>query len=157
MGTAIGATIDYLFAQLPAPCVAAQPDCVVVDGVSRGPVSRTMLWIGKSQPDDVQAASGPRVFPVLGVRQVQESFTIPCFIDVMRDGVYQTAARSAAISLYDVVCHLLVTDPGLGGTLSGGWYAQIKQAVLRQPEVVTQASVRAVVTFEIEATNRYQP
>jgi hypothetical protein len=66
-------------------------------------------------------------------------------------------ARDAAVALFDVVAHLVGTDPTLGGLLTNGWYVLVPSAELVQPEPPHTGGARAVFLFSIDIRNRYQP
>ena len=157
MGTVVGQAIDYLVAQLPALAVAAQPDAMVIDGITRDELSTSMIWIGRAQPEDLRAALGTRSIPTLGRRRVDETWSVDGFTDCRREGTTQKAARDAALSLFDAVAHLVGTDPSMGGLLTDAWYVTVPSAELVQPESAITGECRAVVLFSLDIRNRYQP
>ena len=130
---------------------------MVIDCLTNDEVSSSMIWIGRMQPEDLMAATGNRNIPVLGRRSVDETWQVYGFTDCRRDGTAQKVARDAALSLWDVVAHLVGTDPTLGGLLTNGWFVEIPTAELIQPDPPATGSSRAVVKFSISIRNRYNP
>ena len=155
MGTVVGAVIDYLVTQLPAPAAAVNPGAIIVDGNTNDEIGPAMIYIGRAQPEDLQAGTNTRIIPVLGTRRVQERISVPCFVDCLADGTAQKTSRDLALALYDVVCHLVANDPGLSGVLSSPYYAQVTNVQLIQPDPPTTAQSRAVLLFDVTAENRY--
>lgn len=154
MGTAIGAAMDYLVTTLPSLVTAAVPGALVVDAVTADSLGDTMLYVGRSDPMLPRGVTGTRAFPTFGTRNIDERFMIGCLIDVYRDGTVMKTARDAALSIYDVVCHLMVTDPSMGGTLKST-FGEITDVILYQMEDAGTARRRVALPFTITATNRY--
>jgi len=157
MGTVVGQVIDYLVAQLAAPAKAAVPDAMVIDANTNDDLSSSMIWIGRNAPQDLQAGNAARGFPVLGRRSIDEDWTIPGFIDCHREGTDQKAARDPALALWDVVCHLASTDPTLGNIITSGYYVELPNAELFQPDPPQTAAARALVLFSVRFRSRYIP
>jgi hypothetical protein len=159
MGTAIGAVIDYLLAQLQPLVVAVVPDALVIDTVNRGSRSANMLWLAREDIDEGAQATplvGRRTHPLASRSTIDEAWELPCLIDCRADGVAQTLSRTPALALFDVVAHLVATDPTLGGLLTQAKYADIPSAELRQPEGTTTAQSRSLVRFTVGVKRRYQ-
>lgn len=156
-GTVVGAAIDYVVAQLAAPALVVADDAMVIDGLTNDEWSTSMIWVGRTAPDDLQAAVGTRSIPVLGRRPVDEVWRIDGFCDARREGTAQKVSRDAALALFDVVAHLVGTDPSLGGLLTSGWYVLAPNAQLVQPDPPQTAWSRSVVLWTIEIRNRYSP
>lgn len=157
MGTVIGQAIDYLVTNLAAPATVAVPDAMVIDGATADALSTSMIWIGRNAPEDLTAALGNRNIPNLGRRRVDETWTVHGFTDAQREGTSQKGSRDAALSLFDVVTHLVGTDPSLGGLLTNAWYCTVPTGELIQPDPPNTGACRTVVLFSIEIRNRYQP
>lgn len=154
MGTAIGAAMDYLVTTLPSLVTVAVPSALVVDAITSDSVSDSMLYVGRSDPLLPRAATGTRLFPTFGTRNIDERFMIGCLIDVYRDGTVMKTARDAALAIYDVVCHLMVTDPSMGGTLKST-HGEISDVAIYQMDDAGTARRRVALPFTITAQNRY--
>ncbi len=155
MGTVVGAATDYLVTHLGQLVVAAQADCLVIDANTNDEKSDTIVWIGRRAPQDTTGGAAVRGLPVMGSRRVDETWTIDCFIDAKRDGTDQKTSRDAAVSVYDVVCRLVSTDPTLGGLLTFGYPAEIRAVSMLYPDPPATAQSRTVISFSVLVKNRY--
>ena len=161
MGTSIGGAIDYLVAQLPALISAVDSTAVVADN-EPSVTAQSMVVIGRTDPENATAAAGSQIIASLGALRREESYVIPCFVTVYRQGPSQKTARDAAIALFDVVAHLIATDPTLGGLLLMGRKALIDSMQLIQTrdseDTGASGAMRlALVLFNIQVTNTYIP
>lgn len=169
MGTSLGAAIDYVVAgvnpatttTLATALTAAIADAVLVDNFPINQ-SESMVFIGRTDPDNAQANNGSQIPLTLGAGSRDEDYVIPCYISTSRPGPQQKPARDAAIALFDVVARWLAADPTLGGALHGGRYAYVSNISLIQTRDEVDAggagALRiAWITFDIHAQNKYTP
>jgi hypothetical protein len=167
MGVSIGQAIDYLCtgsstagSTLLAALTAVDSTVVLADNEPMA-ASQSMVFIGRADPGNAEAATGTRQYMVLGAGRSEESYIIPCFISVSRPGPAQKPARDAAIALFDAVAHFVQADLTLGGVLLQGRYAQISQVTLTQTldenDTGGGAYRAAWVSFDIHCTNHYIP
>lgn len=162
MGTSLGAAIDYLTSPaLLAALQAVDPTVLLVDNYPTQ-ASQSMVYIGRTDPDNAQANNGSQTPLTLGMNSRDEQYAIPCYISTIRPGPAQKPARDAAIALLDVVAHFIATDPTLGGVLKAGRYAWISTINLvqtRDPDDAGEAGAQrtAWLTFDVLAHNHYQP
>lgn len=161
MGTSIGGAIDYFVAQLPALVAAVDSTAVVVDN-DPSVSSQSMVIIGRTEPENALAADGSQLIVSLGALEREETYLIPCFISVYRQGPTQKPARDAAIALFDVVAHLVAADTTLGGLLRKGRRASVDRMQLVQTrdsgDTGDSGSMRlAMVIFDIQVMNTYIP
>lgn len=169
MGTSIGRAIDYFVSgvnaktgtTLAADLTVVDPAALLVDAYP-SQQSQSMVFIGRTDPENAQAPNGSQQPVTLGLGTRDEEYSIPCYISVSRQGPEQKPARDAAIALLDVVNHWLAADPTLGGVLTNGRIAYLSTVNLvqtRDEEDTGQAgSLRlAWLTFDILARNHYIP
>lgn len=156
MGTTVGAVIDYLVTNLAAPATAAISDALVIDAYTNDDLSPHMIWIGRPLPVEIDSAAGDREIPVMGRRTIDEEWDIGSFIDCKAEGTAQKTSRDQAIALFDVVAHLIGTDPSLGGLLVSGWYIELPLARMIQVDPEKTAWTRTVIAFTARVRNRYQ-
>jgi hypothetical protein len=169
MGTSIGQAIDYFISGTNAvtgttllqDLQAADPTAILVDAYPTQQ-SQSMLFIGRTDPENAQAPNGAQSPVTLGLGTRDEEYSIPCFISVVRQGPQQKPARDAALALLDVLNHWLAADPKLGGVLKNGRYAYLSTVSLVQTRDTEDAgdtgSLRqAWLTFDILARNHYTP
>lgn len=155
MGTSIAAAIDYIVTTLAAPLTAVDSTAVVVDGIP-ATISQSMVVIGKSGPESVDAATGSQLAVVLGMNRESEDYEIPCFAYAFRDGPLVKPARDAAVALFDVVAHFVANDRTFGGILLNGRSAEIQNLQLTQ-DVGDGAQRIVMLTFSIHCKNHYTP
>lgn len=161
MGTSLGGAIDYLVAALPTLLTAVDSTALVVDNYPTK-TSQAMVIIGRGDPDSAMAADGSQMVVNLGAGRREESYNVPCFISVYRNGPTQKPARDAAIALFDVVAHLVAADPTLGGLLQLGRAAYMDRMQLVQTRDAEDAggagAMRlAMIAFDIHVSNTYVP
>lgn len=161
MGTSIGAAIDYLVAGLPARLALIEPMVIVADNWP-DKESRSFVVIGHTSPDSGAAADGEDQYLELGALRVEESYSIACYVDVIRNGPAQKPARDAAIALFDGVVAFVHADMTLGGLITRGRFAMASKVQLSQTQDVTDTGEagllrRAVISFEIAVHNSYIP
>jgi len=166
MGVSIGAAIDYLMTgsnpggTLGAALTAVDATALLSDN-DPTLTSQSMVYIGRTDPDNANAATGSRQFIVLGAGRSQEDYIIPCFISVNRPGPAQKPARDAALALFDVIAHFVQLDLTLGGVLTQGRFANISELTLTQTrddaDTAGGAMQVAWVMFGIHCTNHYIP
>jgi hypothetical protein len=160
MGTSIGAAIDYVVSALQPAVLAIDSNALVVDNYPTY-TSKTMVFIGRTSPNDANAVSGAQQIVTVGANRQEEQYVIPCYISVYRPGPAQKPARDAALAMFDAVAHLIATDRTLGGVLLMGRYAQIENFVLEQTidaeDAGESGTLRtAWISFNINAKNHYQ-
>ena len=161
MGTSVGGAIDYLVAALPALLTAVDSSAVVADNEPLV-TSHSLVVIGRTEPENAGAADGSQMVVNLGAGRREESYVVPCFISVYRNGPAQKPARDAAIALFDVVAHLVAADPTLGGLLQLGRAAYMDRMQLVQTrdagDTGDAGSMRlALIIFDIHVSNTYIP
>jgi hypothetical protein len=169
MGTSIGQAIDYFVSgtnpvtgtTLAADLTAVDPTALLVDAYPTKQ-SQSMVFIGRTDPENAQAPNGSQTPVTLGMNTRDEEYSIPCYISTTRQGPAQKPARDAALALLDVVAHWLAADPSLNGALKGGRYAYLSTINLVQTRDVedtgSAGSLRlAWLTFDILARNHYTP
>lgn len=166
MGVSVGQAIDYLYSgtgpngTLLAALAAVDPTVVLADNEPQSS-SQSMVFIGRADPGNAEAAAGTRQYIVLGAGRSEESYAIPCYISVSRPGPAQKPARDAALALFDALAHFIQADLTLGGVLLAGRYAQLAQVTLTQTldesDTGGGAFRTAYVTFDIHCTNLYTP
>lgn len=169
MGTSIGKAIDYFVSGTNAATgttllqdlQAVDPTALLVDAYPTQQ-SQSMVFIGRTDPENAQAPNGSQQPVTLGLGTRDEEYSIPCYISVSRPGPAQKPARDAAIALLDVVNHWLAADVKLGGVLNGGRNATLSTVSLVQTRDTEDAgeagSLRlAWITFDILARNHYTP
>lgn len=160
MGTAIGAVIDYCVTGLPAALKPIDDQVLVFDN---WPTDKSHSWvvIGHQGYESGEAADADAAWYDIGAQRIEETFTVPCFIDVFRDGPAQKPARDAAIALYDGVVKFLAADPTLGGALLRGRVAIASHLQLRQTEDSDDTGSgglrRALLSFHLACKNAYVP
>jgi hypothetical protein len=162
MGTATGAAIDYLVAQLPAVLTAIDPTVVVIDAwATSGTESQSQVWVGKDAQMNAEGALGSRLFLEIGAGKVTESVDIPCFIYCRRPGPAQKPARDASLAIFDAVVLLVMSDMTLGGVILGGRIAQVHDLKLSQTssskDTAGGATAIAGVEFTLHFENHYKP
>ena len=161
MGTSIGAAIDYLVAALPALVVVADSTAVVADNYPTVS-SQSMVFIGRSDPENAIGGDGSQMIVALGAGRREEDYIIPCFVSVYRTGPAQKPSRDAALAIFDVVARLVATDMTFGGLLQMGRRAAIQSFQLVQTrdseDTGASGSMRlALVVFNIRILNSYTP
>lgn len=156
MGTAMGAVFEYLVTQLPAPLAAVDPSAVVADGWVND-VADHLFVVGRNAPDTPEAEAGLDGFILLGGMQMDEEFTVPCYIDCWAGGDDQATVRNAAIALFDAFVAFLKADLTLGGALKGGYYAELTSHTVIQTNDPDEAAAgrRCVITFSLHCKSRY--
>lgn len=157
--SALSGVIDYLMAHLPAVVQAVDPNGIVVEGWISvvPPPPAPILVVGMVHPDDALTADQTRQYLALGAGNVEEDFTIPCYIDVGVGGFEQAQARKVACAVFDGVVDLIRGDLTLGGLLHRGRFAELIDIQLvgtRDPEEA-QAGRRSVLSFRLRARNFY--
>jgi hypothetical protein len=167
MGVSIGAAIDYLMTGTPAGGTALADALTAVDPVAllsdNDPTmsSQSMVFIGRTDPENASTATGTRQFIVLGAQRSEEDYIIPCYISVTRPGPAQKPARDAALALFDAVAHFVQADLTLGGVLTNGRSANIADLTLTQTRDDTDTAGGALriawVMFGIQCRNLYTP
>lgn len=168
MGTSIGQAIDYLVSgvnantgtTLQADLMAVDSTALLVDAYPTAQ-SQSMLFIGRTDPENAQAPNGSQQPLTLGLNTRDEEYSIPCFISVARPGPAQKPARDAALALFDVFNHWLSADATLGGVLKSGRIAYLSTVNLvqtRDTEDAGDSDIRlAWLMFDILARNHYTP
>lgn len=154
MGTAVGRAIDYLVTS-----VRALPECADPVVVSDGYTARrgnTMVWLGVSNEDGTSEVGVD--WAGLGAQREDESFDIPCLIEVYRGGADNAVkpARDAAIVILDAINAKVRTDRSLGGALAPG-AAGVRDIRLRQtadPEEAGDGRY-ARIYFNVRCTSRF--
>lgn len=157
MGTAIGAAIDYLVANVPHALETAGLGGVIVADGWVTDVADQMFVIGRGSPEAPQAEAGVDAIMLLGGGEVDEEFTIPCYIDTWRGGIDQAGVRADAVAAFDAFVSLLRSDRTLGGCLQGGFYAQITNHSVNQTSDPAEAAEgrRCLISFSLHCRNRY--
>jgi hypothetical protein len=167
MGVSIGKAIDYLVSgtntagmTLLAALLAVDATAVLADNMPDAG-SQSMVFIGRTSPDDAATGAISRQFIVLGATRSSEDYIIPCFISVTRPGPAQKPARDAALALFDTIAHWVQADLTLGGVLTNGRSANIADLQLTQTrddeDTSGGAQQVAWVMFGIHCTNLYTP
>lgn len=171
MGTAIGAVIDYFVAGLgkgvttPSgvvvpPLSSIDPKVLVFDNWATDR-SNSRVVIGHQSYDSGEAGDSESAWYDIGAQRIEESFTIPCFIDVVRDGPAQKPARDAATALYDGVVHLIAADVTLAGILQRGRVGLASHLRFRQTQDSDDTGSgglrRAYIGFQLVCKNAYIP
>lgn len=158
--SALSGVFDYLLAQLPAVVNAVDANGVVVEGycLNAPPAPAPIVSVGSQHPDDAQAASASRQYLALGAAHVEESFQIPCYIDVEVVGVNeQSTARRKACLIFDGVVDLVRSDLTLGGNLLRGRYAKLENIRLLATAGDLEAATgrRSILSFDVDCSNFY--
>lgn len=152
-------TIDYLLAQLPAVVSAVDPNGIVVESwvTTIPPAPAPIVVVGAPHPDDATTADETRQYLTLGAGNVEETFKIPCYIDVSVGGTDQSLARKPVLVIFDGVVDLIRADLTLGGNLKRGRFAQLTDIMLvgtRDVETAT-AGRRSTLSFSVVCANFY--
>ena len=160
--SALSGVMDYLLAQLPAVVAAVDVNGVVVEGYVRlgvaPPAPAPIVVVGAISPTSANAADETRQYVSLGTENVEESFSIPCYIDVEIVGIdEQTNARRKACLIFDGVVDLVRSDLTLGGNLKRGRVAQLSNIVLTATEGDVEAATgrRSILAFDVVCANFY--
>lgn len=160
MGTSIGAVIDYLVAGLPAPLAAIDPLVRVVDNQPNAD-SDSWVNVGRSADDHGAAGDPENVYTELGAGRIEETYTLPGYVQVYRPGPAQKPARDAAIALIDGIVRFVHADPTLGGILTRGRVGIMSRLSLTQTEDDDDTGggdLRlALIGFELTIRNTYIP
>lgn len=162
MGTSLGASLDYLAnGTLKAALTAVDADVVLVDNFP-ATFTQSMVFIGRTNPEDGQGSNGRQMPLTVGFGTRDEDYLIPCYVSVTRPGPSQKPARDAAILLFDTVAHFVASDPTLGNALKSGRGAFIDGFHIEQtrdPADTGEAGgLRlAFIFFDIHCQNHYQP
>jgi len=158
--SALSGTLDYLLAQFATVVATVDTNGIVSEGfvVSAPPPPAPIVVVGMPHPDDALVANESRQYVTLGAGHVEETFTIPCYIDVFIIGINeQAAARKKACLIFDKIVDVVRSDLTLGGNLQRGRFAAIVDISLvgtRDEEEATHGR-RAVLSFAIQAMNLY--
>lgn len=159
--SALSGAFDYLVAHLPAVVTAVDPNGIVSEGwvATAPPPPAPIVVVGMPSPDNASAADETRQYLALGSGQVEESFDIPCYIDVYVAGITgaQGQARAIACLVFDGVVDLIRSDLTLGGVLKRGRVAQLTdiRLVATRDEEEAQAGRRSVLSFVVRCANFY--
>ena len=158
MGSSIPAVIDYLITGLAAPLAAIEPTTVLADGMPLT-ASETMVVVGRTSPESGNGTIGEDAYVELGAQRIQETYTLPIYVDVFREGPAQKPARDAAFGLYDAVVKFVAADPTLGELLTQGRIAQAARLSLHQTQDDQDTAgggyMRAQIQFELQIQNTY--
>lgn len=127
MTTSIGPATDYLVEQATTAVegftVNGGDPFLVWDG-QPWEMTNGMFVIGLSSfvpPDVTGDVDGTRSWKSLGAKQLQEDYTIPCYIDARVAGTSQKAARDLAEGVFNAFWALIAADLTLGGALGSMW------------------------------------
>jgi len=159
MGTSWGAVIDYLVTGLPALLTAAQGDAELSDNVPLV-AGVTGVVIGRAGTESGDAGAGTNEYAAIGRGRIQETFTVPGYIQCWRPGPTQKPARDAAISLLDVIAKFVAADPTLEKILTQGRIALTGQMSFHQTEDADDLAGEALyagIDFELQVQNTYTP
>ena len=159
MGTAIGAAIDYLVTGLTEVMATVDGRLRVADNWP-DTLGDGYLVIGHTSSQDGGAADADNVWYDLGALRIEESFSIPCYIEITRPGPSQKLARDAAITVFDATVDFIRSDLSLGGALNRGRVAIASHLHLTQTADAEDtgehgALRRAVLAFQIDCKNTY--
>ena len=120
----VGPAIDYLYG-LAQQSVTGVTVMGIPAVACDGPVidlDPAMFVIGLEapMPEPSRAVTGTDLAPILGDTSLQESYDIPCHIDVRESGATQKAVRDVAHGMFNTFLNLLMADRSLNGVLKGG-------------------------------------
>lgn len=158
-GTSMGAVIDWLLAELPAPAAAAVPDAVIADGWGEV-ASQSYIVIGRENDSNGAVLDGDDNAIVLGAQSIEEDYSLNIWIYVERPGPGMKTARDAALALFDVVAALVASDRTLGGALKRGRYAEIQKIAMSADPMTDQngSNLRVyAISFVLHCRNLYYP
>jgi len=89
---------------------------LVADGypITYPPSGSPLVGVGAESPMlEATSGAGTRAYVELGAQNVDEDFTIPCYVAVSVGGNRQDIARNTTIAVYDGICALIASgsDP----------------------------------------------
>lgn len=158
--SALSGVIDYLLTQFTTAVNTVDTNGIVSEGfvVTAPPPPAPIIVVGMPHPDDALVANETRQYVTLGAGHVEETFTIPCYIDVFVVGINEQAtARKKACLIFDKIVDVVRADLTLGGNLTRGRYASISDISMigtRDEDEATHGR-RSVLSFNIHANNLY--
>jgi hypothetical protein len=160
MGTSIGRVIDYLVAGLAGPLTALDPLARVVDNQPNAD-SESWVVIGRASDEQATVGNAETVYTELGAGRIEESYTLPGYVQVYRSGPSQKPARDAAIVLFDGIVKFVYADPTLGGIITRGRVGVVSRMSLTQTQDDDDTGggdLRlAAIEFELAIKNSYIP
>lgn len=158
--SSIGPAFDYLLANLPAVIAAVDPETEVSDSWPTDSQCQRMFVIGRESPEHSTSAAGTQALIVLGASRADETYEIPCFIQVLSGGTNATAqeaTRTAALLVFNTFVSWLFRNLNLGGALQMG-NAQISSIQIDgTPPDYLGTGRSTLISFGLRCTNKYNP
>lgn len=119
-------------------------------------LENAMFIVGLDAPVDEagRTTSGNGAAIILGGASLQETYDVPCCVDVRLAGATQKQVRDLAVGMFDTFLNGLMADRSLGGVLAGGGAEIVNVAV--SPFLVgspSEPGQRCLISFAVRCTD----
>ena len=158
-GSALSGVVDYFLTNLPTYVHAVDPQATIQENYvwTVAPIGTSMVVIGGENPASAAAGEATRQYMELGSGRIEETFSIPCYIDCATGGTDQSTSRRQAWAIFDQVVALVRTDLTFGGLLHNGRVGELNDisGTGTRDEDEAADGRRYTVTFKVTARNFY--